>query len=176
MVIYNSDEPVTPTFGSTDELPVCDVYGFEGVGMPVNFQPSMVFTVPVKIFIPCPGERDVSRLSVSLYNGTCWALACDNFGIVRSGGDGWMVPGSRVNHNNGNPSTIEIKVYHFSGAQAGVDRSSLFSLRTVVDSGEGGGGGGGCFVDTIAFNPPIVSTGTIIMLLYIIGFKKFRKK
>jgi len=29
------------------------------------------------------------------------------------------VPGSRVNHNDGDPSTIEIQVYHFSGVQSG---------------------------------------------------------
>ncbi|UCF84826.1 MAG: hypothetical protein JSV50_04130, partial [Desulfobacteraceae bacterium] len=34
-------------------------------------------------------------------------------------GEGWMVPGSRVNHNDGDPSTIEIKIYHFSGVLAG---------------------------------------------------------
>jgi hypothetical protein len=45
-----------------------------------------------------------------------------------------MVPGSRVNHNETDPATIEIQVYHFSGAQAG------------SFTGGGGGGGGGCFI------------------------------
>jgi hypothetical protein len=42
---------------------------------------------------------------------------------VEADGEGWMVPGSRVNHNKdkGNPSTIETKVYHFSAVQAGGD-------------------------------------------------------
>jgi hypothetical protein len=136
---------MAPTFGSTDELPTCNISGFGAVGVPVNLQPSIVFTVPVKIFIPCPGKTDVSGLSIALYTGTGWVLACDAGGNVQPSGNGWMVPGSRVNHNNGSPSTIEIKVHHFSGAQVGADSSSLFRLRTT----SGGGGGGGCFLDTI---------------------------
>jgi len=47
--------------------------------------------------------------------------------------------GSRVNHNETTPPTIEIKVNHFSGVQAG------------KTGGGGGGGGGGCFIATAAF-------------------------
>jgi hypothetical protein len=74
--------------------------------------------------------------------------ACDPEGAVLPGGESWMVPGSRVNHNNGNPSTIEIKLYHFSAAQAGVltdDSSGNFM--------------GGCFVASAAYGsllgPPL---------------------
>ena len=84
----------------------------------------------------------MSGLSVYFYNGTDWVLACDAAGIVQSGAEGWMVPGSRVNYNNGNPSTIEIQVYHFSGVQPGL----LSSPQIAVS---GGGGGGGCFIDTL---------------------------
>jgi hypothetical protein len=67
-----------------------------------------------------------------------------------------MVPGSRVNHNNGSPSTIEIKVYHFSAVQAGIPTSDDVSTpatdgadtdKATAISGEGGG----CFIGTATF-------------------------
>ena len=118
-IIYDSNEAVKPTLGPTNELPPFEA-GVEAVGVPMNLQPPTVFTTPVKIFIPCPGQPDVSALSVYLYNGTDWVLACDAGGNVQPGGDGWMVPCSRTNHNDGTPSTIEIQLYHFSGVQAGL--------------------------------------------------------
>lgn len=144
-IIYNSSEPVTPIIGPENELPELDTVE-EAVGVPMNLQPPTVFNTPVKIFIPCPDYTDVSGLSVYLYNGTEWILACDAAGNVQVGGEGWMVPGSRVNHNNGDPSTIEIQVYHFSGVQPG----------SAAGSGSGGGGGG-CFIATAAFGSPIES-------------------
>ena len=118
MVVYDTGEPVKPVFGPTNEIPLANVAGVTGVGVPLNLQPPTLFATPVKIFIPCPGYPYVSDLSVYLYNGSDWVAACDADGNVLAGGEGWMVPGSRVDHNNGDPSTIEIKIYHFSGAQA----------------------------------------------------------
>jgi hypothetical protein len=54
-----------------------------------------------------------------------------------------MVPDSRVNHNETDPATIEIRVYHFSGAQAG-------SFSAGGGGGDAGGGGGGCFIASAA--------------------------
>jgi hypothetical protein len=126
----------------------------------MNLQPPTVFNIPVKILIPCPGYTDVSSLNLYYYNGSSWALACDAAGNVQPGGDGWMVPGSRVNHNETDPATIEIQVYHFSGAQAG-----LFSGGgdVVSSSSGGGGGGGGCFISA-------ASHGSLIkhLLFYIV--------
>ena len=148
-IFYSSSEPVPPEFGPVDEIPEIDLPGVDPVGMPMHFQPSTIFDTPVKVFIPCPGYTDVSSLSVYYYNGTNSLLACDADGIVRSAGEGWMVPGSRINHNNGNPSTIEIQVYHFSGIQAGTSSAS------VTDGSSGGGddsaAGGGCFIGTATF-------------------------
>jgi photosystem II stability/assembly factor-like uncharacterized protein len=140
-IIYNSSEPVLPRFGPLNELPAMDMEGSEGVGVPVNLQPHTVFETPVKIFIPCPGWSDVSSLNVYVFKEDNWALACDADGRMLPGGDGWMVPDSRVNHNNGSPSTIEVQVYRFSGAQAA-------SSTSDISSDGSSGGGGGCFIDT----------------------------
>ena len=142
-VIYDSSEQRTPAFGPMGEIPPLSISG--AVGEPLNLQPHTVFDFPVRVFIPCPGYTDVSGLSVYYYNGSAWARACDAAGNVLTGGDGWMVPGSRVNHNETDPTTIEIQVYHFSGAQAGA-----FS-----GGGGGGGGGGGCFITAASQNPVI---------------------
>jgi hypothetical protein len=128
------------------EIPPVDLAGVSGVAVPMNLQPPAVFDTPVKIFIPCPGYTDVSSLNIYYYNGSSWALACDAAGNVQAGGDGWMVLGSRVDHNETVPATIEIRVYHFSGAQAG-----LFSGV----SGGSSGGGGGCFISSTAYDPLI---------------------
>ena len=142
-IIYESSEPITPTLGPVDELPSFDGNNANAIGVPMNLQPPTVFNTPVKIFIPCPGHTDVSNLSVYRYNGTNWVLACDASGTVQPGGEGWMVPGSRVNHNNGSPSTIEIQVYHFTGVQA--------VFQSTPSPTAAGGGGGGCFIATAAY-------------------------
>jgi hypothetical protein len=63
---------------------------------------------------------------------------------VQAGGEGWMVPGSRVNHNLGSPSTIEIQVFHFTGVQAGSPSGSGGRTTDAVS-------GGGCFIATAAY-------------------------
>ena len=159
-VIFDSSEQQTPTLGPTDEIPPVNLSGVSGVAVAMNLQPPTVFDTPVKILIPGPGYTDVSSLNVYYYDGDSWVLAVDAAGNVQPGGDGWMVPGSRVNHNETDPATIEIRVYHFSGAQAG-----SFS--------GGGGGGGGCFITAashgalikhvlfyILFNLALIGLGT----------------
>lgn len=146
VVIYSSDELVEPSFGPTDVLPALS----GGVGVPMNLEPTgWSFDVPVKIYIPCPGYIDVSDLCVFFHNGVSWVQACNSFGIVQPGGENWMVPHSRKNHNGGEPSTIEIQVYHFSGVQA--SSSTAPSADPTGRSGGTGGGGGGCFVATAAY-------------------------
>ena len=113
-----------PTLGDSSDIPGVNLAGVTGVGTPLNLQPSgTYFNPPVKVFIPCPGYTDVSNLDVYYYDDDTfeWYLAndADDPDTVQPDAVGWMVPGSRVDHNSGNPSTIEIQVYHFSGAQAG---------------------------------------------------------
>ncbi|MBW2489166.1 MAG: hypothetical protein JRE72_17220, partial [Deltaproteobacteria bacterium] len=143
-VIYDSSEQRTPFFGPLNEIPPLNVPGSGAIGVPMNLLPHTVFESPVRIFIACPGYTDVSGLSVYYYSGSNWVRACDAAGNVLTGGDGWMVPGSRVDHNETDPPTIEIQVYHFSGAQAGT-----FS---AIGGGGGGGGGGGCFISAAGYN------------------------
>ena len=149
-IFFNANEPVTPRFGPENELPELVVAGEEIVGIPMNLQPPNVFNTPVKIFVPCPGFMDVSRIKLYLYDGTAWVPALDENGNVLAGGIDFMVPNTRVNHNNGAPSAIEIQVYHFSGLQAmntGVGVAVTATPPAQVTSG--GGGGGGCFIGTL---------------------------
>ncbi|GAJ20959.1 unnamed protein product, partial [marine sediment metagenome] len=88
-----------------------------------------------------------------MYNGTGWVLACDANGNVQPDGEGWMVPGSRVNHNDSTPPTIEIQLYHFSGILAGIFG---FGGGDGGGGNPGGGGGGGCFIATAAYGSSLV--------------------
>ena len=157
MIVYDSNEPVPPVFGPTDEIPSLDREGVAPLSSPLNFAPPTVFNTPVTIFIPVPDVGDVSDLSVALYDGESWVIACDADGNVAPEVEGWMVAGSRVNHNNGDPSTIEIQVYHFSAVQAAglaITQSMPDDAERVVEdaveaSEEDSGGGGGCFIGGI---------------------------
>lgn len=147
-IVYNSAEPVTPIFGPVNEVTILNLSNVEAVGAPVPLQPLTVFTTPVKIFIPCPGWADVSELSVYFYNGASWVMACNAEGQVQPDGEAWMVPDSRVNHNEDDPATIEIKVYYFSvGVQAGKELPRNL-IGDNVSPGSSGGGGG-CFIDSL---------------------------
>jgi hypothetical protein len=138
-IVYNSNEVLQPVFGPVDELPDFDIADMNSVGVPMNLQPPTVFMTPVKIFIPCQGQSNVSSLMLFTDDGTDWVLACDAEGNVQTNGEGWMVPGSRVDHPDTNPPTVEIKVYHFTGVQAALPTSQVTPA---------GGGGGGCFITT----------------------------
>jgi hypothetical protein len=87
----------------------------------MNLQPPNVFSTPVKLLIPHQGYSDVTDVDIFLFTGNRWVRACNADGNMEADGEGWMVRGSRANHNKGEPSAIEIKVYHFSAVQAGDD-------------------------------------------------------
>jgi len=148
-ITYNSKEPVTPRLGPTDEIPSLAA----GRSAPMNLQPPTVFNTPVKVFIPYPRRQKVDNLHIYLYKAAHWVRACDNKGEVQPDGEAWMLPGSRVNHNNGNPSTIEIKIYHFSAVQAKPDDdfSSPPPDPSPSISDNAPETGGGCFIATAAF-------------------------
>ncbi|MGD8963027.1 MAG: hypothetical protein PVH43_10955, partial [Desulfobacterales bacterium] len=169
-IIYDSNELQTPLFGPVNEIP--SVTGANGVGIPMNLQPPAVFDTPVKILIPCPGYDHVGGLNVYYYDGNSWALAVDASGNVRPGGKGLAVNDSRVDRNDTDPPAIEIRVYHFSGFQAGASVVSSGGVGGGGGSegvgssgtgGSGGGGGGACFIGT-------ASSGSVLghLLLYVL--------
>jgi hypothetical protein len=173
MIFYNSSEPMTPRFGPLNDVePILLANGDKGVGVPANLLPHTVFDSPVKIFLPCPGVADVSQLMLCHYNGQEWQLAADEYGNILPGGEGWMVPGSRVNHNDVSPPLIEVQVHHFSAAQAVGSVSTGDSTATVAVAGSsggggGGGGGGGCFIGSAGqgFNALWVPAGLFALIL-----------
>ena len=129
---------------------------------PLNLgPPGNLFNVEVTLSIPCPGYPDVSSLFIFYYDGANWLLAHDpsDPDTVQPGAELWMKRHSRKNHNNGNPSTIEIQVYHFSAAQAalfvppppggGGGGNSGVGADDPTGFGGGGGGGGGCFISRL---------------------------
>ncbi|MBW2339730.1 MAG: fibronectin type III domain-containing protein [Deltaproteobacteria bacterium] len=138
-IMYASNASMIPSLGPSDEIP--PLKGTRGA--PINLQPFTVFNTPVKLFIPYPNSKNVTNLAIYVYKDERWVRGCDNKGRVRPEGEGWMVPGSRVNHNEAGIPTIEIKVYHFSAVQAADDPGdpSFPSLK-------GAETGGGCFIDT----------------------------
>jgi hypothetical protein len=158
-VIYDNNEPIKPKFGPVNEVPVVGGIGITPApsSYPINLEPPTVFNNPVTIFIPIPKTGDVSSptddlstLSIALYDGESWVVACDANGNVTPAGDGWMVPGSRVNHSQGFPPSIELQVYHFSAIQAAVvttgGSASSLSDASALSGAEGGGG---CFIGTM---------------------------
>jgi hypothetical protein len=148
-ILFSSNDLV-PTLGDSSEIPPPNLPDVNAVGLPLNLQTEpqgVSFTTPVTIFIPCPGFSDVSDLDVYYYeDGSGWVLAsdADDPGTVQPDAANWMVEGSRVNHNNGDPSTIEIQAYHFSGVQAGSTSGGGSTFFSSSDSGSGGG----CFIAT----------------------------
>jgi hypothetical protein len=150
-IVYDSALPantgIIPYFGPTEDIPMLNAAGNTGVGMAMNLMPPALFSNPVTLVIPCPGYADVSGLYVYYYNGQQWVMGCDPAGNVQPGGVGWMVPGSKVNHN-GNPAWVEVKVYHFSAAIAASSAGRSVSVQGS-GGGAGGGGGGGCFIDSL---------------------------
>jgi Cohesin domain len=135
-VFYAADETVIPHFGPMDEVPELGLA--EGCGQPVSITPPAVYRETITLFIPCPDVDDVSELVLYFYDpATGWVPACDTEGNVQSGADGWMVPGSRVNHNDSDIKTIEIQVLHSGIVQAGTEETPP------------GSGNDGCFLSTL---------------------------
>jgi hypothetical protein len=127
-----------PYFGPLEAIPFLD--GLEVAGMPLNLLPHTLFPSPVTLMIPCPAHGKASDMSVYYHDGRAWWLASDQDGNVTPNGEGWMVPGSRVNYENDNripiPDFIQIQVYHFSAAAA-------------ASAPPSGSGGGACFISSL---------------------------
>jgi hypothetical protein len=167
-VIYASHEPLPPAYGPANEVETIPSSHADGVGMPLNLMPHTVFDTPVKLFVPFPKGEDIRSLDIFSHNGVEWLAACDADGSVLSGGKGWMVPESRVNHVNHEPPLIEIQVYHFSAAQGGV---VAVSEETDGKTSKSGGSGGvvyfSCFIESAAAEG--MPEGSVISLLSFLG-------
>ena len=133
---------IEPYFGPAGSFP--PLTGVGAVGAPLNLLPDMVFPTPVTLLISCPGYDDPSGLEIYYFDGREWRPAYDNTGNVKPGGEGWVVPGSRINHNKTQDTLalIEIQVYHFSAALAA-------ETETATLSAENASGGGGCFISVL---------------------------
>ena len=151
------DSPVMPRFGSLDEIP--ELEEDNGLGLPINLEPPMLFPNPVTVKIPCPGTADVSNLDIYYYtsqNG--WVLAYDHEKGLREGGRGWMVEKNgyyRVDNNDTDPKTIEIYLKHFSAVQAaGETVSEPINDDDSNDNSNHSSGGSSsvCFISTILGN------------------------
>jgi hypothetical protein len=67
-----------------------------------------------------------------------------------------MVPGSRVDHPETSPPSIEIRVYHFTGVQTAVASDSAAedtgeAVAPGAASSGSGSSGGPCFISTASF-------------------------
>jgi hypothetical protein len=171
-IVYDSNEPLTPQFGSQNGIEKADIDGFDAAGMPLNLVPHTVFNTPVTLFIPVPGDKDINSVGLAYHDGTQWLPATDAAGNVLPGGEGWMVPGSRVNHTDTDPALIEVQVYHFSSTQtvffaafsgSGEEEIPIDERRsgaTVVVS---------CFVDSVSADS-VFGLAELLLLLGCIGW------
>ncbi|MBI5116945.1 chitobiase/beta-hexosaminidase C-terminal domain-containing protein [Candidatus Poribacteria bacterium] len=123
---YRSGEPVVPRFGPVDEIPALDIAA--PVGIPINLEPANVFDNPVTVKLPLPGvelvdsdQNGVPDSGLEAYQiyqyvaepTVLWRNAVDS--------NGWMVEGSRVDHYETTPPTIEIQVNASGGIQVGYE-------------------------------------------------------
>ena len=171
---YDSSEPLTPIFGPINEIEGVVAAGMEEVGAPLNLLPHTVFNKPVKVYIPVPDGFDITEIGIYYHNGVEWLPACDKYGNLLPCAEGWMVAGSRVNHMENSPPLIEIQVYHFSGAQAGVVVNTTGTSGTTNDRAETSGSGGvavvKCFIDTAAYDVrPALGLPALLWVLGILG-------
>lgn len=150
-ILFSANEPLLPAFGPLDEIETLARSREQAVGIPLNLMPHTVFNRPLKLYIPFPEATDITNLDIYYHNGVQWLAACDADGNILPGGEGWMVPGSRVNHPEQIPPQIEIEVYHFSAAQAVVSGTSSTTGNTHhKKSGSGAVVFVSCFIDTAA--------------------------
>jgi hypothetical protein len=117
-VLYSSLEPLTPEFGSPSAIEEINLEGIQAAGLPANLMPHTVFNTPVTLFLPVSEDADIRSVGLAYHDGTQWMPAADADGNVLPGAEGWMVPGSRINHEQSSPPLIEVQVHHFSAAQA----------------------------------------------------------
>lgn len=174
---YESDEPITPYVKDSDEIPSLDLEGVTPVGVPVNLGPPNVFNNPVTLTLPVPYDGDPGELQLYLHDGVEWNHASSSYnrgGKVLSGGDGWIVPGSLVYHEDTEPPTLEVQVNHFSAVQA-----AFVDDATDIIGDIGLDGTAGCFIEAInmGFPPePYLLTLFFLAVAALTGIVRFGRK
>ncbi len=152
-LIYRSLEPLTPEFGSLSAVEKLNLEGVRAAGMAVNLMPHTVFDTPVTLFLPIREDVDIRTAGLAYHDGTQWMPAVDADGNVLPGAEGWMVPGSMVNHVASSPPLIEVQVHHFSAAQAVVFATFDGTRDEERDKDRSGSNVtvyAGCFINSIS--------------------------
>jgi hypothetical protein len=161
-VIYSSLQPQTPAFGASDGVEGINLAGMRAAGPPLNLWPHTVFDVPVKLFVPVSDDVDVTAAGLAYHDGTQWLPAVDADGKVLAGGEGWLVPGSRVNHTETHPALIEVQVYHFSGVQAVIGGTEEEEEKPPDHDHSGTVVYISCFINTVAAEADVAWIVTLI--------------
>ncbi len=143
--IYEYGEPVAPRFGPVGEVPPLDLAS--PAGIPMGIEPANSFDGPVTLMIPVPeadlldtdsdGVADAGLENYDIYHYTAepsaqWRSAVDV--------PGWMLAGSRVDHYETVPPSIEIQVTRSGAVQAGFQcaepYASFSATPTQVEVGQ----------------------------------------
>jgi len=144
-VIHAYDEPIAPRLGPVGELPPLDIAS--PIGIPMNVEPANVFDHPVTLIVPVPdadlidtdndGIPDTGLENYEIYHYTAeptvqWRSAVDV--------PGWMMAGSRVDHYETVPPSIEIEVNYAGGVQVGFEcaapRAAFTATPTQTETGQ----------------------------------------
>jgi hypothetical protein len=179
-VHFSSLEPLTPEFGDPNELPEIGSADMLAAGAPVNLLPHTVFDGPITLFIPINEDVDINNVGLAYYDGTQWLPAADPDGKVLPGGEGWMMPGSRIDHPESSPPLIEFQVYHFSAAQAVLmdgSGSATRDDRSHHSSGSNANVHISCFINSVNTGQAFELVELILTLLLIgffLGLQRFR--
>jgi hypothetical protein len=154
-LVFDKNEPITPYVRSSYEIPPVNFSGITPVGYPASFGPPTVFNNPVRVTMPIPNweqqggliddlirdlwgdedKSDVGDLNLYVFDGFEWVYASSSYntgGVIQPGGEGWMVPGSLVAHNDTTPPTLEVQVHHFSAIQTGATEGDSDALGCFI--------------------------------------------
>ncbi len=175
-LFYSSLEPLTPEFGNPDEMPSNDHQDMQPAGWPVNLLPHTVFDQPVTIFIPVNDDVDIRKVGLAYFDGTRWLPAADADGDILPGGEGWMVPDSRINHEDTIPPMIEVKVHHFSAAQTVVFAKfgDPIEKDTTTSRGSNANVAINCFINSVSADASFDFTA-LIALIAVVCFLLLRR-
>jgi len=110
-IIFDCSEPIPPRFGPVGELPILDIA--TPVGIPLSIEPANVFNRSVTLILPVP-QGDMRSYEIYHYAAEP-SLLWNNAADVR----GWSVDGSRLDHPETVPPTIEVQVNSSGGVQVG---------------------------------------------------------